>query len=165
MKTNGVISNRVMELVSDAMGSRTPFQANDHVNMGQSSNDSFPTAMHIFVAALQEIYRILLPGLHKLHDALDTKVKEFDDIIKIGQAHIQDPTALTLGQEFSGYREQLAMSIDGFERILPNLCKLALGGTAVGTGLNTLKGYDAEKKKLRNCGRDPTAVYHCAKQV
>ncbi|KAI9922865.1 hypothetical protein PsorP6_001780 [Peronosclerospora sorghi] len=93
-----------------------------------------------------EIYRILLPGLHKLHDALDTKVKEFDDIIKIGQAHIQDPTALTLGQEFSGYREQLAMSIDGFERILPNLCKLALGGTAVGTGLNTLKGYDAEKK-------------------
>ncbi|CAH0487314.1 unnamed protein product [Peronospora farinosa] len=146
MNTNEVISNRAIELAGGVLGSKTPVHPNDHVNMGQSSNDSFPTAMHI--AAVQEVHRVLLPGLYKLHDALDVKVKEFDDIIKIGRTHTQDATPLTLGQEFSGYREQIAVSIERVERVLPNLCKLALGGTAVGTGLNTSKGYDAEIAKI-----------------
>ncbi|DBA00282.1 TPA: hypothetical protein N0F65_001477 [Lagenidium giganteum] len=142
MNTNEVISNRAIEYAGGELGSKKPVHPNDHVNMGQSSNDSFPTAMHI--AAVQEIHRVLLPGLRKLHDALDAKVKEFDDIIKIGRTHTQDATPLTLGQEFSGYREQIALSIHRVEAVLPNLYKLALGGTAVGTGLNTSKGYDAE---------------------
>ncbi|RLN86836.1 hypothetical protein BBJ28_00008184, partial [Nothophytophthora sp. Chile5] len=146
MNTNEVISNRAIELAGGVLGSKTPVHPNDHVNMGQSSNDSFPTAMHI--AAVQEIHRVLLPGLHKLHAALDAKVKEFDDIIKIGRTHTQDATPLTLGQEFSGYREQIALAIVRVENVLPNLCKLALGGTAVGTGLNTSKGYDAEIAKI-----------------
>ena len=146
MNTNEVISNRAIELAGGVLGSKTPVHPNDHVNMGQSSNDSFPTAMHI--AAVQEVHRVLLPGLHKLHDALDAKVKEFDDIIKIGRTHTQDATPLTLGQEFSGYREQIAVSIERVERLRPSLCKLALGGTAVGTGLNTSKGYDAEIAKI-----------------
>ncbi|CAH0473216.1 unnamed protein product [Peronospora belbahrii] len=146
MNTNEVISNRAIELAGGVLGSKTPVHPNDHVNMGQSSNDSFPTAMHI--AAVQEIHRVLLPGLYKLHDALDAKVKEFDDIIKIGRTHTQDATPLTLGQEFSGYREQIAVSIERVKRILPNLCKLALGGTAVGTGLNTSRGYDIEIAKI-----------------
>lgn len=142
MNTNEVISNRAIELAGGELGSKAPVHPNDHVNMGQSSNDSFPTAMHI--AAVQEIHRVLLPGLNKLHAALDAKVQEFDDIIKIGRTHTQDATPLTLGQEFSGYREQIALSIARVEAVLPNLYKLALGGTAVGTGLNTSKGYDAE---------------------
>ncbi|KAF4322533.1 hypothetical protein BBO99_00002930 [Phytophthora kernoviae] len=146
MNTNEVISNRAIEMAGGKLGSKSPVHPNDHVNMGQSSNDSFPTAMHI--AAVQEIHRVLLPGLRKLHDALDAKVKEFDDIIKIGRTHTQDATPLTLGQEFSGYREQIALSIVRVERCLPNLYKLALGGTAVGTGLNTSKGYDAEIAKI-----------------
>ncbi|CEG41459.1 fumarate mitochondrial [Plasmopara halstedii] len=146
MNTNEVISNRAIELAGGELGTKTPVHPNDHVNMGQSSNDSFPTAMHI--AAVQEIHRVLLPGLHKLHDALDVKVKEFHDIIKIGRTHTQDATPLTLGQEFSGYREQIALSIERVEHILPNLYKLALGGTAVGTGLNTSKGYDAEIARI-----------------
>ncbi|OWZ06953.1 Fumarate hydratase, mitochondrial [Phytophthora megakarya] len=146
MNTNEVISNRAIELAGGVLGSKSPIHPNDHVNMGQSSNDSFPTAMHI--AAVQEVHRVLLPGLHKLHDALDAKVKEFDDIIKIGRTHTQDATPLTLGQEFSGYREQIVLSIERVERVLPNLYKLALGGTAVGTGLNTSKGYDAEIAKI-----------------
>lgn len=146
MNTNEVISNRAIELAGGKLGTKTPVHPNDHVNMGQSSNDSFPTAMHI--AAVQEIHRVLLPNLQKLHKALDAKVSEFHDIIKIGRTHTQDATPLTLGQEFSGYREQIALSIERVERILPNLYKLALGGTAVGTGLNTSKGYDAAIAKI-----------------
>lgn len=146
MNTNEVISNRAIEYSGGKLGSKHPVHPNDHVNMGQSSNDSFPTAMHI--AAVQEIHRVLLPGLRKLHAALDAKVAEFDDIIKIGRTHTQDATPLTLGQEFSGYREQIALSIHRVEAVLPNLYKLALGGTAVGTGLNTSKGYDAEIAKI-----------------
>ncbi|KAJ0392715.1 hypothetical protein P43SY_009390 [Pythium insidiosum] len=142
MNTNEVIANRAIEYAGGELGSKSPVHPNDHVNMGQSSNDSFPTAMHI--AAVMEIHEVLLPGLRKLHDALDAKVKEFDDIIKIGRTHTQDATPLTLGQEFSGYREQIALSIKRVEDVLPNLYKLALGGTAVGTGLNTSKGYDKE---------------------
>lgn len=146
MNTNEVISNRAIEMAGGKLGTKTPVHPNDHVNMGQSSNDSFPTAMHI--AAVQEIHRVLLPGLNKLHNALSVKAKEFHDIIKIGRTHTQDATPLTLGQEFSGYCEQIALSIERVERILPNLYKLALGGTAVGTGLNTSKGYDAEIAKI-----------------
>ncbi|KAG9407015.1 hypothetical protein AC1031_001644 [Aphanomyces cochlioides] len=142
MNTNEVISNRAIELMGGKLGSKKPVHPNDHVNMGQSSNDSFPTAMHI--AAVMEIHRVLIPGLRKLHAALDVKVKEFDDIIKIGRTHTQDATPMTLGQEFSGYREQVAYAIKRVEDVLPNLYKLALGGTAVGTGLNTTKGYDRE---------------------
>ncbi|ETV99892.1 fumarate hydratase, mitochondrial, variant [Aphanomyces invadans] len=142
MNTNEVISNRAIEFMGGELGSKTPVHPNDHVNMGQSSNDSFPTAMHI--AAVMEIHRVLLPGLRKLHAALDAKVAEFDGIIKIGRTHTQDATPMTLGQEFSGYREQIAYSIQRVEAVLPNLYKLALGGTAVGTGLNTTKGYDKE---------------------
>nr|CCA23244.1 unnamed protein product [Albugo laibachii Nc14] len=146
MNVNEVISNRAIEYCGGKLGSKTPVHPNDHVNMGQSSNDSFPAAMH--VAAVQEIHRVLLPGLRKLHDALDNKVKEFQDIIKIGRTHTQDATPMTLGQEFSGYREQIALSIHRAEASLTNLYKLALGGTAVGTGLNTSKGYDVEIAKF-----------------
>ena len=109
MNVNEVISNRAIEYCGGKLGSKTPVHPNDHVNMGQSSNDSFPAAMH--VAAVQEIHRVLLPGLRKLHDALDNKVKEFQDIIKIGRTHTQDATPMTLGQEFSGYREVRTLSI------------------------------------------------------
>lgn len=142
MNVNEVISNRAIDHSNGVLGSKSPVHPNDHVNLGQSSNDSFPTAMHI--AAVQEIHRVLIPGLTKLHDALLEKEKEFNPIIKIGRTHTQDATPLTLGQEFSGYRQQLAMSISRVEAILPNLYKLALGGTAVGTGLNTTDGYDKE---------------------
>ena len=103
MNVNEVISNRAIEMIGGTLGSKSPVHPNDHVNMGQSSNDSFPTAMH--VAACQEIHNVLIPGLTKLHDALLAKEKEYGRIIKIGRTHTQDATPLTLGQEFSGYRE------------------------------------------------------------
>merc|ERR1719277_1673979 len=142
MNTNEVISNRAIELLGGELGSKTPVHANDHVNKSQSSNDTYPTAMHIAVAI--EINEVLLPGIRKLHNALDAKAKEFDDIIKIGRTHTQDATPLTLGQEFSGYVQQLAFGIDRVQATLPRLYMLAAGGTAVGTGLNTRIGF-AEK--------------------
>merc|ERR1711962_1551539 len=123
-------------------GSKTPVHPNDHVNKSQSSNDTYPTAMHIATAV--EIHNVLLPGLKKLMGALDDKAKEYADIIKIGRTHTQDATPLTLGQEFSGYVTQLAFGIQRIEATLPRLYMLAAGGTAVGTGLNTRKGF-AEK--------------------
>ena len=142
MNVNEVISNRAIEFLGGVVGSKTPVHPNDHVNMGQSSNDSFPTAMH--VAAVREITDSLLPPLRQLHAALDAKAREFTSIIKIGRTHTQDATPLTLGQEFSGYAQQVANGIRRVEAVIPALCELALGGTAVGTGLNTSKGYDAE---------------------
>ncbi|XP_054262036.1 fumarate hydratase, mitochondrial-like [Macrosteles quadrilineatus] len=142
MNTNEVISNRAIELLGGKLGSKTPVHPNDHVNKSQSSNDTFPTAMHIAVAV--EINRLLLPNLQKLHDALDVKAKAFKDIIKIGRTHTQDATPLTLGQEFSGYVTQIAFGIERVKDTLPRLYNLALGGTAVGTGLNTRIGF-AEK--------------------
>lgn len=142
MNTNEVISNRAIELLGGKLGSKTPVHPNDHVNKSQSSNDTFPTAMHIAVAV--EINRLLLPNLQKLHDALDAKAKAFKDIIKIGRTHTQDATPLTLGQEFSGYVTQIAFGIERIKDTLPRLYYLALGGTAVGTGLNTRIGF-AEK--------------------
>jgi len=142
MNTNEVISNRAIQMLGGELGSKTPVHPNDHVNKSQSSNDTYPTAMHIATAV--EIHTVLLPGLKKLHDALDAKAKEFDDIIKIGRTHTQDATPLTLGQEFGGYVAQIRMGIERIEATLPRLYLLAAGGTAVGTGLNTRVGF-AEK--------------------
>merc|ERR1712004_475881 len=142
MNTNEVIANRAIEILGGELGSKTPVHPNDHVNMSQSSNDTYPTAMHIAVAV--EIQNVLIPGIKYLHDALDAKAKEYENIIKIGRTHTQDATPLTLGQEFSAYVTQLAFGIQRIEATLPRLYMLAAGGTAVGTGLNTRKGF-AEK--------------------
>jgi len=142
MNTNEVIANRAIELLGGELGSKSPVHPNDHVNKSQSSNDTYPTAMHIAVAV--EIHETLLPGMKKLHDALDAKAKEYADIIKIGRTHTQDATPLTLGQEFGGYAQQLAFGIERIEACLPRIYMLAAGGTAVGTGLNTRVGF-AEK--------------------
>ena len=140
MNANEVISNRAIEMLGGAMGSKKPVHPNDHVNMGQSSNDTFPTAMHVAIGMMAR--DTLLPGLHKLHEALAAKSLEFKDIIKIGRTHTQDATPLTLGQEFGGYAHQVAQGIMRVEKVLPEIYELAQGGTAVGTGLNTKKGWD-----------------------
>lgn len=142
MNSNEVISNRAIELLGGTMGSKSPVHPNDHVNMGQSSNDTFPTAMHI--AAVEQIHHELIPALTYLRDELQKKSEEFSDIIKIGRTHLQDATPLTLGQEFSGYVAQLTNGIARVKATLPHLYQLAQGGTAVGTGLNAKKGF-AEK--------------------
>merc|ERR1740133_569466 len=142
MNVNEVISNRAIQLLGGEVGSKEPVHPNDHCNMGQSSNDSFPTAMSIAVAT--ELTRSLLPALEELHDALDAKAKEFSSIIKIGRTHTQDATPLTLGQEFSGYAAQIANGVARVKDVLPRVQELALGGTAVGTGLNTIAGYDTD---------------------
>ena len=140
MNANEVISNRAIEVLGGVMGSKKPVHPNDHVNMGQSSNDTFPTAMHVAIAMMAR--DVLLPGLEKLHAALLIKVEEFKDIIKIGRTHTQDATPLTLGQEFSGYAHQVSQGIMRVRKILPEIYELAQGGTAVGTGLNTRVGWD-----------------------
>ena len=140
MNANEVISNRAIEILGGVMGSKKPVHPNDHCNMGQSSNDTFPTAMHVAIGMMAR--DVLLPGLHKLHKALVAKSEEFKDIIKIGRTHTQDATPLTLGQEFSGYAHQVAQGIKRVEMCLPDIYELAQGGTAVGTGLNTKKGWD-----------------------
>lgn len=142
MNVNEVISNRAIEILGGELGSKSPVHPNDHVNKSQSSNDTFPTAMHVSVAL--EIHRCLIPGMQNLHDALFAKARDFQDIVKIGRTHLQDATPLTLGQEFSGYVTQMKYSISRIQDTLPRLYQLAAGGTAVGTGLNTRKGF-AEK--------------------
>ncbi|SFI67415.1 class II fumarate hydratase [Albimonas pacifica] len=139
MNANEVVSNRAIEILGGEMGSKKPVHPNDHCNMGQSSNDTFPTAMHI--AAAMTARDVLLPGLRKLHAALQEKQEAFKHIIKIGRTHTQDATPLTLGQEFSGYVWQVSQGIDRVERALPNILALAQGGTAVGTGLNAKVGF------------------------
>ncbi|WP_299955469.1 class II fumarate hydratase [uncultured Roseobacter sp.] len=140
MNANEVIANRAIEILGGQIGSKDPVHPNDHCNMGQSSNDTFPTAMHISTAMTAR--DVLLPGLEKLHGALEAKVAEFDGIIKIGRTHTQDATPLTLSQEFSGYTHQVAMGIQRVKDALGRIYELAQGGTAVGTGLNTTKGWD-----------------------
>ncbi len=135
MNANEVIANRAIELAGGTLGSKDPVHPNDDVNMSQSSNDTFPTAMHI--AAVEEITRRLVPAIRRLRDALAVKASEFDGITKIGRTHLMDAVPLTLGQEFSGYVAQLDADLSRIERALPDLYELALGGTAVGTGLNT----------------------------
>jgi fumarate hydratase class II len=142
MNANEVIANRAIELLGGEMGSKKPIHPNDHVNMSQSSNDTYPTAMHI--AASETLVRELIPSLKHLRDALKKKQDEFHDIIKIGRTHTQDATPLTLGQEFSGYVTQITNGIERVEETLPKLMQLAQGGTAVGTGLNAPVGF-AEK--------------------
>ncbi|MCJ1899636.1 MULTISPECIES: class II fumarate hydratase [Paracoccus] len=140
MNANEVISNRAIEILGGEMGSKKPVHPNDHVNMGQSSNDTFPTAMHVAIA--MQARDVLLPGLEKLHKALVAKSGEFKDIIKIGRTHTQDATPLTLGQEFGGYAHQVQKGIERVKLALGDIHELAQGGTAVGTGLNTKKGWD-----------------------
>jgi fumarate hydratase class II len=139
MNANEVISNRAIEMLGGEMGSKKPVHPNDHVNMSQSSNDTYPTAMH--VAAAEEIVHRLLPALTKLRDALAAKAAAWHDIVKIGRTHTQDATPLTLGQEFSGYAQQVTNGIARIEQTLPMLMQLAQGGTAVGTGLNAPVGF------------------------
>jgi fumarate hydratase class II len=139
MNANEVISNRAIEALGGEMGSKKPVHPNDHVNMSQSSNDTYPTAMHI--ACAEQVVHDLLPALKHLHAALDAKAKAFANIIKIGRTHTQDATPLTLGQEFGGYAQQVANGIERIEQTLPKLMELAQGGTAVGTGLNAPVGF------------------------
>ena len=142
MNANEVISNRAIEMLGGEMGSKKPVHPNDHVNMSQSSNDTFPTAMHI--ACAEEIEHRLLPALQKLRNALNDKAQAWNSIIKIGRTHTQDATPITLGQEFSGYATQVENGIARVEQTMPMLMQLAQGGTAVGTGLNAPVGF-AEK--------------------
>ena len=142
MNSNEVISNRAIEMLGGAMGSKEPVHPNDHCNRSQSSNDTFPTAMHI--AAAEEIVHMLVPSLQQLHNALNDKAEAFKDIIKIGRTHTQDATPLTLGQEFSGYVAMVKNAMARVEAVLPKLYELAQGGTAVGTGINAKIGF-AEK--------------------
>jgi len=139
MNSNEVIANRAIEMAGGVMGSKDPIHPNDHVNMSQSSNDTFPTAMHI--GATWVIHDRLLPAVRDLRDALALKAAEFDDIVKIGRTHLQDAVPLTLGQEFSGYVSQLDAAIDNIEFAMPGMFQLAIGGTAVGTGLNAPEGF------------------------
>ncbi|MEM6942445.1 MAG: class II fumarate hydratase [Pseudomonadota bacterium] len=147
MNANEVISNRAIEILGGTMGSKSPVHPNDHVNRSQSSNDTFPTAMHI--AAAMTAQAILIPGLSKLGDALEAKAKSFQHIIKIGRTHTQDATPLTLGQEFGGYAHQVRQGIVRVDQGLDNIYFLAQGGTAVGTGLNAKPGFaDAVAEKI-----------------
>ena len=149
MNTNEVISNRAIQMVGGVLGSKTPVHPNDHVNMGQSSNDVIPAAMH--VAALESIERALIPGLRKLQSALEGKAKEFDSIVKIGRTHLQDATPVRLGQEFGGYARQVELGIRRLEKLRDTLGELPLGGTAVGTGINTDPAFP------------PAAIQHLSK--
>ncbi len=150
MNVNEVIANRAIELLGGTMGSKKPVHPNDHVNRSQSSNDAFPTAMHI--AAALELHRLLLPALKKLRQAIEKKSRAWTKIIKIGRTHTQDATPITLGQEFSAYAAQIDFAIERIGSVLPRLYLLAQGGTAVGTGLNSKRGFDkafaAEVAKL-----------------
>ena len=139
MNVNEVISNRAIEMAGGELGSKVPVHPNDHVNMSQSSNDTFPTAMHI--AAAQQLLHRVLPAVRALRDALDAKATAWADIVKIGRTHLQDAVPLTLGQEFSGYVAQLDDDLERIEQTLPHLYELATGGTAVGTGLNAPEGF------------------------
>lgn len=150
MNVNEVLANRANEILGAGLGKKSPVHANDHVNKGQSSNDSFPTAIHI--AAALAVSKELLPALGRLKDAFDAKAKAFADLVKIGRTHLQDATPVTLGQEFSGYVAQIELGIARIEQTLPGLLALAQGGTAVGTGLNAhpdfAKAFSAEVARL-----------------
>jgi len=139
MNSNEVIANRGIELAGGVIGSKDPVHPNDHVNMGQSSNDTFPTAMHI--AAVERIRDALIPSLTTLSESFRKKTIEFKDIIKIGRTHLMDATPLTLGQEFSGYTTQLEYALDRINGCMPRMYQIALGGTAVGTGLNSHRDF------------------------
>ncbi len=145
MNTNEVIANRAIELAGGTIGSKDPVHPNDHVNKGQSSNDTFPTAMHI--AAVERIRDTLIPSITTLANSFRNKSSEFQDIIKIGRTHLMDATPLTLGQEFSGYTTQLEYALDRIQGCMPRMYQIALGGTAVGTGLNSHKDFAVKVAK------------------
>ena len=140
MNFNEVISNRAIEIVGGELGSKNPVHPNDHVNMSQSTNDTFPTAINI--AAVESVTHNLIPSLEQLRESLDNKSKKFNNIIKVGRTHLQDATPLSLGQEFSGYVSAIDHGIDRLKKALDNCLELAAGGTAVGTGINTIEGFD-----------------------
>ena len=147
MNVNEVIANRAIELAGGVMGSKSPVHPNDHVNLSQSSNDSFPAALHIAVAI--ELERQLIPAIERLIDSLQQKSVAFAKIVKIGRTHLQDAVPLSLGQEFSGYVAQLELGLESLRHTLPQVYQLAIGGTAVGTGLNAPKGFgEAVAKRL-----------------
>jgi len=148
MNANEVISNRAIEIMGGVRGSKAPVHPNDHCNRGQSSNDTFPTAMHI--SAAEQVHHELVPSLEELHSALDNKANAFAKIVKIGRTHLQDATPLTLGQEFSGYAKQIEYGIERVKNTLPRIYQLAQGGTAVGTGINSKAGF-AEKFAQKVC--------------
>ena len=152
MNVNEVISNRCCQLAGTPLGSKAPVHPNDHVNMSQSSNDTFPSAMYI--AAAVNVVRRLMPAVKALHDAIDAKARDWDDVIKIGRTHMQDATPITLGQEWSGYAGMLADNLGRLEAALPGVYCLALGGTAVGTGINAAPGFAeaAAAEIARQCG-------------
>src|SRR5271154_1464506 len=152
MNANEVISNRAIELAGGQMGTKNPVHPNDHVNMSQSSNDTFPTAMHI--AAAEELTHRLLPALSTLREALVNKQGEINDIVKIGRTHLMDAVPLTFGQEFSGYIAQLDQDLARIKMVLPDIMELAIGGTAVGTGLNTHPDFD------RKCAAHIAEITH-----
>lgn len=145
MNSNEVIANRAIEITGGELGSKKPIHPNDDVNKAQSSNDTFPTAMHI--SAVEEIHRRLIPMVTKLRDALQKKSDEFENVVKIGRTHLMDAVPLTLGQEFSGYVQQLTNGLERIEAAMPRLYELALGGTAVGTGLNTHPEFAVKSAK------------------
>jgi fumarate hydratase class II len=154
MNANEVIAGRANERLAGTRGGKAPVHPNDHVNQGQSSNDSFPAAMHIATGIA--LYRKLLPALRALHERLAAQAAEWDSIVKIGRTHLQDATPLTLGQEFSGYAAQVAANIDRLEEVVPRVMMLAQGGTAVGTGLNAPKGFaDAFAREVANLTQLP----------
>ena len=140
MNANEVIANRAIEILGGVIGSKDPIHPNDHCNMSQSSNDTFPSAIHI--ACATTINDLFLPALNNIYKTLEMKVKEFDGILKIGRTHMMDATPVTLSQEFSGYSQQIKMSIQRIKNVLPRIYEIAQGATAVGTGLNTQKGWD-----------------------
>ena len=162
MNANEVISNRAIEMLGGELGSKKPVHPNDHVNMSQSSNDTYPTAMHI--ACAEQVEHDLIPALRHLHKALDAKARAWSHIIKIGRTHTQDATPLTLGQEFSGYAQQVENGIARIEQTMPMLMELAQGGTAVGTGLNAPVGF-AELVADRIADHHRHALHLGAQQV
>ena len=145
MNFNEVISNRVIEILGGEIGTKDPVHPNDHVNMSQSTNDTFPTAINI--AAVESVTNSLIPTLEVLKEALDKKSKKFDNIIKVGRTHLQDATPLSLGQEFSGYVSAIDHGINRLKKALDHCLELAAGGTAVGTGINTIEGFDKDIAK------------------
>src|SRR5262249_16219034 len=149
MNANEVISNRAIQILGGVVGSKTPVHPNDHVNMGQSSNDVIPTAMHL--AALESLESSLIPALRKLQRALKSKAREFDSIVKIGRTHLEDGRPVRLGQEFGGYARQIALSVRRIEKLRESLGELPLGGTAVGTGINTHPKFAS--KAIQQLGR------------
>ena len=139
MNANEVISNLAIRRLGGEPGSKTPVHPNDHCNLSQSSNDTFPTAMHI--ATVEQLHHALIPALQRLHEVLDDKSRQWDELVKIGRTHLQDATPLTLGQEFSGYAAQINFAVERIQGSLERLCMLAQGGTAVGTGVNSKQGF------------------------